>query len=134
MLTIIAGMDTASQIKRCEREIEAIRQELLGLGPMHPGSISQQYHVCGTPTCRCHHPTKPQKHGPYNKLTYVHRGSPVCRFVREADLDELKTRLTTYKRFRTLMGKWIALSIERAKAEFFPSGDTPRRKSPPKAM
>jgi hypothetical protein len=119
-------MSTPSPIERCEREIEAIRQELLRLGPMHPGSISQQYHVCGTPSCRCHHPTEPQKHGPYNKLTYVHRGRPVCRFVRERDLDELKARLGNYKTFRTLMDRWIALSIERAGTEFFPSGGKPR--------
>lgn len=126
-------MNTTSQIKRCEREIEVIRQELLRLGPIHPGSISQQYHVCGTPTCRCHHPTEPHKHGPYNKLTYVHRGRPVCRFVREADLDELKARLAAYKTFRTLMDRWIALSIERGTLEFFPSGDKPRPKPSPKA-
>jgi hypothetical protein len=127
---MIVVMNNASRIKRCEEEIEAIRQELLGLGPMHPGSVSQQYHVCGTPSCRCHHPTTPQKHGPYNKLTYVHRGRSVCRFVRETDLDELKTRLAAYKRFRTLMDKWIALSIDRAKVEFFPSAEKPRRKPP----
>jgi hypothetical protein len=125
-------MKTPSPIKRCEREIEVIRQELLRLGPMHPGSISQQYHVCGTPTCRCHHPTEPQKHGPYNKLTYVHRGRPACRFVRETDLDELRTRLENYKTFRSLMDRWVALSIERATAEFFPSGGKPSRRPPPK--
>jgi hypothetical protein len=127
-------MDTTSQIKRCEAEIEVIRLELLRLGPMHPGSISQQYHVCGTPTCRCHHPTEPQKHGPYNKLTYIHRGRPVCRFVRETDSDELKARLAAYKTFRTLIDRWIALSIERGTLEFFPSGDRPRSKPSPKAM
>ena len=126
-------MDTANQIKRCETEIEAIRQELLRLGPMHPGSISQQYHVCGTPSCRCHHPTEPRKHGPYNKLTYVHRGKPVCRFVQATHVDELKARLAAYKKFRALIDRWVALSIQRAKAEFFPSSDKPRRKPPQKA-
>jgi hypothetical protein len=126
-------MNASSRVQRCEREIEVIRQELLRLGPMHPGSISQQYHVCGTPTCRCHHPTEPQKHGPYSKLTYVHRGKPVCRFVQPTHLEELKTRLAAYKTFRILMDRWIALSIERGTAEFFPSAGKPRRKSPPKA-
>lgn len=126
-------MNATNPTKRCEREIETIRQELLGLGAMHPGSISRQYHVCGTPTCRCHHPTEPRKHGPYNKLTYVHRGRPVCRFVREPDLDELKARLENYRTFRRLVDRWIALSIERARTEFFPSSEKPRRKSPPKA-
>lgn len=99
---------------------------------MHPGSISQQYHVCGTPSCRCHHPTEPQKHGPYNKLTYVHRGRPACRFVRDPDLEELRGRLENYKTFRTLMDRWIALSIEKAALEFFPSRGKPARKRPPK--
>ena len=125
-------MDTPSQIRRCEEQIEEIRRQLLRLGPMHPGSISQQYHVCGTPSCRCHHPTEPQKHGPYNKLTYVHRGRPVCRFVRDPDLEELRGRLENYKNFRTLMDRWIALSIERAALEFFPSRTKPARKRPPK--
>lgn len=126
-------MNKASQIRRCEREIQTIRQELLRLGPIHPGSISQQYHVCGTPSCRCHHPTAPRKHGPYHKLTYVHRGKPVCRFVQAAHVEELRARLVAYKKFRTLMDRWVALSIQRAKAEFFPPRNKPRRKSPAKA-
>ena len=126
-------MNTTTQIKRWEKEIENIRQELLRLGPMHPGSLSQQYHACGNPACRCHHPTQPKKHGPYNKLTYVHGGKPVCRFVHPAHVKEVKARLAAYKTFRTLTDRWIALSIERGKIDFFPSGDKPRRKSAPRA-
>jgi hypothetical protein len=63
----------------------------------------------------------------------VHRGKPVCRFVQATHVEELKTRLAAYKTFCTLMDRWIALSIERGAAEFFPSGAKPRRKSPPKA-
>ena len=126
-------MKTSNRTKRWEQEIETIRQELLRLGPMHPGSISQQYHACGNPACRCHHPTEPRKHGPYNKLTYVHRGKPVCRFVQTPHVEELKTRLATYKTFRTLIDKWVALSIRRGKAEFFPSSDKPPRKPSPRA-
>jgi hypothetical protein len=99
---------------------------------MHPGSISLQHHVRGTPTCRCHHLTEPKKHGPHNKLTYVHRGKPFCRFVKTTHLEELKTWLAADKTFRTLMVKWIALSIERARTDFFPLSDKPRGKSPPK--
>jgi len=132
ILTIIAVMKTTSQIKRWEQEIEAIRQELLRLGPMHPGSISLQYHVCGTPTCRCHHPTEPRKHGPYSKLTYVHRGRPVCRFVQAVHAEEIKSRLAAYKRFRFLIDKWVELSIRLGKDAFFPSEDKPRRQPPKK--
>jgi len=120
MLYSIAVMNTNTSLKRLEGEIEAIKQKLLALGPMHPGSVSRQYQVCGNPACRCMHPKKPQKHGPYHKLAYVHRGKPVCRFVRAACVEGMKERLAVYKKFRSLTDKWIELSIRRGKSEFFP--------------
>ena len=119
MLYIIAVMNTTPSAERLEREIEKIKQTLLTLGPMHPGSVSRQYQVCGNPACRCLHPKKPQKHGHYYKLAYVHRGKPVCRFVRTACVKEMKVRLAVYKKFRSLMDKWIELSIRQGVIEFF---------------
>jgi hypothetical protein len=58
-------MNTKTWAGRLGREIEAIKQNLLALGSMHPGSVSRQHQVCGNPACRCMHPEKPQKHGPY---------------------------------------------------------------------
>lgn len=119
MLYIISVMNTNTSIERLEVKIAAIKQELLALPPMHPGSVSRQYQVCGNPACKCMHPKKPQKHGPYYKLAYVHRGRPVCRFVRAASTDTMKERLAVYKKFRSLMDKWIELSIRRGMIEFF---------------
>ena len=48
-----------------ERIVELLREKLIGLGPMLPGSISEQWNVCGTQGCRCKDPNKPVKHGPY---------------------------------------------------------------------
>lgn len=115
-------MSTKNPITLWTEELDEIRKKLLELGPMHPGSLSQQFHACGNPACRCHHPTNPEKHGPYNKLTYVHRGKPACRFVRPEYVEEMKTRLAAYKTFRELMDRWIELSIERGIAEFFKPG------------
>lgn len=130
MLYIIADMNTKTSAERLGREIEAIKQHLLALGSMHPGSVSRQYQVCGNPACRCMHPEKPQKHGPYYKLAYVHRGKPVCRFVRAACVDEMKARLAAYKTFRTLMDKWIELSIRQGMIEFFAPATKGRGRSP----
>src|SRR5947208_6793201 len=76
MLYIISDMNITSSVRRLEREIETLRRRLLALGPLHPGSISEQYHVCRNPGCCCMHPHRPQRHGPYHKLAYVHRGQP----------------------------------------------------------
>ena len=112
-------MNTNTPIEELESEIAAIKQKLLKLGPMHPGSVSRQYQVCGNPACKCMHPKKPQKHGPYHKLSYVYRGKPVCRFVRAACVDAMNERLAIYKEFRSLMDQWIELSIQRGMIDFF---------------
>ncbi len=112
-------MNTNTPLERLERKITAIKQKLLALEPMHPGSVSRQYQVCGNPACKCMHPKKPRKHGPYRKLSYVYRGKPVCRFVRAACVDAMNERLAAYKKFRSLMDQWIELSIQRGMIEFF---------------
>jgi hypothetical protein len=119
MLYTIADMNPTQSVIRLEREIAAVRQALLALGPMHPGSVSRQYQVCGRPGCRCLNPQRPQRHGPYHKLAYVHRGKPVCRFVRADCVAEVKRRLAVYKTFRRLIDRWIKLSIQRGRTEFF---------------
>ena len=112
-------MKTKEKLQAMEEEMAGIQEKLARLGRMHPGSISQQYQVCGRPGCRCGHPTDPKKHGPYGKLSYVHRGKKVCRFVRADNAAEMEIRLATYKEFRKLTDRWIKLSIECAKVEFF---------------
>jgi hypothetical protein len=112
-------MNTNKSLDRLESEIDKVKQELLALGPMHPGSVSRQYQVCGNPACRCMHPKRPRRHGPYYKLAYVHHGKPVCRFVRADCVEAVKKRLLTHKRFRALMDKWIELSIQQGVIKFF---------------
>jgi len=127
MLYIIADMNTTQSVTALERKIEKIRQALSALGPIHPGSASLQYQVCGRPGCRCAHPRRPQRHGPYHKLSYVHQGKPVCRFVRADCAKELLKRLAAFKRFRRLVDQWVELSIQRGHIEFF----GPRPPTPP---
>lgn len=121
-------MNTSQSLEQLNQEIESIRQQLLTLGPIHPGSISTQYHACGNPSCRCHDPVEPRKHGPYNKLTYSHAGRSKCRFVREECAEELRQRLDNYKRFRALIAKWVELAIQAGAIEFFPKTKASPRK------
>jgi hypothetical protein len=94
--------------------IAAIQRELSALGLLHPGSITRQYNVCGTPTCRCK-ADPPQRHGPYYQLSYTHHRKSSSTFVRAPDLAEVKKQILTYERLRTLVDEWIGLSIERAR-------------------
>lgn len=116
-------------ISAIEVEIRSIQAELQNLGPMHPGSISKQYQVCGRAGCRCSDPKHPQRHGPYHKLAYVYHGEPVCRFVRAGTERTLSERLAVYKRFRQLIDRWIDLSIQRGAIDFFSAAATPSKEN-----
>lgn len=94
--------------------IAAIKKELAALGPLHPGSLSRQYNVCGGATCRCK--TDPaQRHGPYYQLSYAHRRKSTSTFVRAVDLADVEQQLRNYERLRALVDEWIDLSTERAR-------------------
>ena len=97
--------------KQLEKRIEQIRAELAALGPVHPGSISQQYNVCGNPGCRCKDPENPQKHGPYYQLSYTSRGKHTTRFIRAECLEDMQRKVANYKRLRELTQEWIDLSV-----------------------
>lgn len=94
-----------------QQQIERIKVALLTLGPIHPGSISKQYNVCGTPSCRCKDPKRPRKHGPYGQLSYTWRGKSTTRFVRPAHVAALRAKLVNYKRWRELTAAWVDAAI-----------------------
>jgi hypothetical protein len=84
---------------------------------MHPGSLGEQYNVCGTPGCQCKDPKKPRKHGPYYQLSYTWRGKSSTRFVRPERLAEMRRKVENYKHFRELVNAWVDLAVELEKAE-----------------
>ena len=103
--------------QQIEHQIEELKKRLAELGPMHPGSLGEQYNVCGTPGCQCKDPKKPRKHGPYHQLSYTWRGKSSTRFVRPEGLAEMRQKVANYKRLRKLVNQWVGLAIELEKAE-----------------
>lgn len=105
-------MTSEMRAPQIERQIEHRKQQLAELGPMHPGSLSEQYNVCGKPGCRCKDAKKPQKHGPYYQLSFTWRGKGRTRFVRAERLAEMRQKIANYKRFRELTDEWVDLVVE----------------------
>ena len=103
------------QAKRIEAQIEKVKAELLKIGEMRPGSLSQQYSACQKRGCRCVDPVRPQKHGPFYQLSYSHRGKSSTQFVRPQFVPEVRKQLAAYKKFKALTEKWIALALELSK-------------------
>lgn len=83
-----------------EKEIANIKQALMGLGQMHPGSLSQQSRAAGNT---------------YHQLSYSHQGKGHTKYVRPEDVPEVTQEIENYRRFRGLTTKWVELAIELAK-------------------
>jgi hypothetical protein len=97
-----------------EHRIATIKRALCALGPLRPGSLSRQYNVCGTPTCRCK-ADPAQRHGPYYQLSYTSQRKSSSEFVRESDLAEVEQHLRNYERLRRLVDEWVGLGLQRAR-------------------
>ena len=105
------------KVAQIERRIAHLQRQLLLLGPVHPGSITEQYNVCGQPGCRCKDPKNPQKHGPYYQLSFTWRGKSSTRFLRPEQVESMRRKVANYKQLRELMTEWVSLGIELERAE-----------------
>ena len=91
------------ELKKMEKEIEGIKKELMGIGEMRPGSLTRQYR-------------KPnEKEGPYYQLSYMHKMKSRTDYVRPQFLERTQGQVDTYKRFKKLTQRWVALGIAHAK-------------------
>jgi len=101
--------------KRCQARIARIKKSLAALGDMRPGSISEQYNVCGNPTCSCKDPVNPKKHGPYYQLSYTHNGKHTTEHVKREVVNEVRKQVKNHRRFKELTEEWVDLSVALAK-------------------
>lgn len=99
-------------VTRIQRRIAQVQTQLLELGPLHPGTISEQYNLCGTPGYRCKDPKNRQKHGPYYQLSFTWQGKSSTRFLRPDQVAAMRLKVANYKRLRELMNEWVSLGVE----------------------
>jgi hypothetical protein len=93
------------------RRIQTTKERIAALGDLRPGTLSEQYNVCGTPNCRCK-ADPPQKHGPYHQLSYTRNGRSRSESVRSEDLDDVRAQIRNYEQLRALIDEWVGASIE----------------------
>ncbi len=94
-----------------ERRIERIKIDLQALGELRPGSLSEQYNVCGVAGCQCK-ASPPKKHGPYYQLSFTRKGKSTSRFVRREEVAVVRRQMKNYTKLRALVDEWIDASME----------------------
>ena len=92
--------------------IQRIKARLVRLGPVLPGSLSQQWNVCGSPGCRCKDPKRPRRHGPYYQLSYTLHGKSSTVFVRAEEVAGVRQRIRRYGEFKQLCAALVAAYIQ----------------------
>lgn len=95
-----------------QEKVAQITRKLLNLGPMLPGSISEQWNVCGTPGCKCKDSATPKKHGPYYQLSFSVGGRSSSMFIRKADISEARRRVKSYQEFKKLTTELIQANVD----------------------
>ncbi len=93
-------------------KVERIRRRLISLGPILPGSIGEQWNVCGTAGCKCKDPINPKKHGPYYQLSFSVGGRSSSLFIRKEDLSEARKRVRNFQEFKKLTTELIQANVD----------------------
>ena len=101
------------------------------LGDIRPGALSQQYNVCGNPTCRCK-ATPPVKHGPYYQISFTWKGKSRSQFVRDDDAQEASRQLENYRQLRELVDEWVTLAVELSQLRMLERRALAKKKTMPK--
>jgi hypothetical protein len=99
------------KLNKLEDEIKEIKEELLSLGDLRPGSLTEQFNTCGNPNCRCKEDSS-ARHGPYYQLSYTRNGQSKTEYIKKTHSATVKNQIDNYAKLQKLMHRWIDLSIE----------------------
>jgi hypothetical protein len=88
---------------------DAIREELVTIGDLRPGSLVGRYRRCGKPTCHCAREGD-AGHGPSWSLTRAVKGRTVTRVVPARAVEATRAQIAEYRRLRRLTGELVEAS------------------------
>ena len=86
--------------QQIEAKIKKTKAAINGLGPMRPGSLSQQSRARGQQ---------------YSQLSYSNNGKGYTEYVRPDHVAQIECELRNYRTFRELLREWIGQEIELSK-------------------
>ncbi len=107
---------TTKKLKQIEDEIQTIKQRLLEIEQMRPGSLSRQY-------------KKPkEKKGASFQLSYTHKMRSRTEYIRPQFVDEIRDQIVVYKQFKKMVERWIELAIEYSRLKMSMTKATNKKK------
>ena len=88
------------KLDQIEKKIAKIKEELGQIGEMRPGSLTYQYQ-------------KPkEKKGGFYQISYTYQMKSKTEYVKAEFVQDLKSQIATFRRFKKLIQQWVDLAIE----------------------
>jgi hypothetical protein len=94
-----------------QRRLQALKDEIQGLGFVRPGSLVRRFMPCGNPTCRCM-ADPPQLHGPYYQWSIKVGGKTRSLRLSEEQAKLCLEWIKNHKRLKTLIRQMERLSLK----------------------
>ena len=88
------------KLDQITKKITKIKAELMLVGEMRPGSLTYQYQ-------------KPkEKKGGFFQISYTYQMKSRTEYVKAEFVDDLRSQVETFKKFKGLVQEWTDLAIQ----------------------
>ncbi len=91
------------QLEHIEKKIARIKAALEAIGPMRPGSLTEQFK------------DRENEKGAFWQISYTRQMHSRTEYIRQEWVKTTQQQIKEYKKFTRLIETWVALAIEHAK-------------------
>jgi hypothetical protein len=102
-------------LPRLQKEIRQVRQQLLSIDLVCPGTLLRRMKVCGKPNCRCARDPK-ARHGPYYEWSRLKDGRLLHTVVPASQAREIARAIRNHRAVLDLLAVWSEKSAEAIQA------------------
>jgi len=89
-------------LKKIDERIQRVKDQLLALGPMRPGTLTRQYR-------------KPRpRQGAFWQISYTHHMKSRSEYARPNEVATVRQEIAQFRRFKKLTADWVELALERS--------------------
>jgi hypothetical protein len=98
------------RLLRYQQEYRQLKLELLNLGFVLQGSLTQRWMRCGKPTCRCHQDPE-ARHGPYYQWSWKNKGRTASVYLNPQQAEICKEGIANHRELERVIQRMRDLSL-----------------------
>jgi hypothetical protein len=104
------------RLRRLEKIYGRLKQSLVGIGFIFPGSIVRRFMPCGKPSCRCATDVN-KRHGPYYEWTRKLKGKTATVRLTAKQARHYENWIRNRRKLKKVLMRMQAVSIQAAQTQ-----------------